>query len=40
MKFFLIDEDLLNTLVDLMLESVETSSQVQDKDNVMYFTWL
>ena len=40
MKFFIIDGDLLNTLVDLMLESVETSSQVQDKDNVMYFTWL
>ena len=36
----MIDEDLLNTLVDLMLESVETSSQVQDKDNVMFFTWI
>ena len=36
----MIDEDLLNTLVDLMLESVETSSEVSDKDNVMFFTWL
>tara|TARA_Y100000593_G_scaffold2889_1_gene5788 strand:+ start:1699 stop:2253 length:555 start_codon:yes stop_codon:yes gene_type:complete len=36
----MIDEDLLNTLVDLMLESVEQSSEVQDKDNVMFFTWI
>ena len=36
----MIDEDLLNTLVDLMLESVETSSQIHDKENVMFFTWL
>tara|TARA_Y100001938_G_C7912392_1_gene340277 strand:- start:42 stop:629 length:588 start_codon:yes stop_codon:yes gene_type:complete len=42
MKFYVIDSELLNTLIDLMLESIETSSQLDSnsKDNVMYFTWL
>ena len=42
MKFYMIDEELLNTLVDLMLESIEMSSELpaNSKDNVMYFTWL
>ena len=40
MKFFLIDEDLLNTLVEMMYDSIEQSSDVKDNDNVMFFTWL
>ena len=42
MKFYMIDEELLNTLVDLMLECIEMSSELpaNSKDNVMYFTWL
>ena len=42
MKFYVIDGDLLNTLIDLMLESIETSAELDmnSKDNVMYFTWL
>ena len=43
MKFYVIDNELLNTLIDLMLESIETSSDLSGptgKENVMYFTWL
>ena len=36
----MIDSELLNTLLDLMLESIETSGNMKDKDNVMYFTWI
>lgn len=42
-KFYVIDNELLNTLIDLMLESIETSSDLSTtggKENVMYFTWL
>ena len=36
----MIDSELLSTLLDLMLESIETSGNMKDKDNVMYFTWI
>jgi len=40
MKYYMIDADLLETIIELMLESVETSGVQGDRDNVMFFTWL